>query len=261
MYIISATIFFLSRYSRDAVDRERGHSTESYSHEVHTFTNTAVLRHAPGGNLGLPAAPTAAPRPHSADFLEFERNHPLQGGGAGRGAAVPFADQTNRPGGGHHTGGRPKSQPPRPKSSIGELRRPADDFWSEQGYAQKMRESAYAYDPATASRSQSRAGRGASIGRSATTQEFGEATNVIGGGMNLNMSQMSHQSSGGGGGGGEDDGGFHPLQLSPARQGPDDAAGSQLPGGQLPPPVGCIGWLGQLIPGCSQVRPKCYKIK
>ena len=101
--------------------------------------------------------PQRVPRPHSADFLEFERNNPL--------GEIPMGNQTDA---GFQKAGQQMAprrggnsqhqQPPRPKSSIGDLRRQqSDDFWSEEVYAQKMRESAYVYDPAAAgSRSQSR---------------------------------------------------------------------------------------------------------
>lgn len=69
-------------------------------------------------------------RPHSADFLEYERSHPNNGFYPGQGSVTLRNDlQVAR------------SQPQRPKSCIGEKLRP-DDFWSEESYAQKMRESA-----------------------------------------------------------------------------------------------------------------------
>ena len=80
-----------------------------------------------------------AARPHSADFLEYERTHP------GRGGQAQQAERERRHG--------MKTQPQRPKSCIGEKIRPGD-FWSEEAYAQKMRESAFVMEPGP--RSQSR---------------------------------------------------------------------------------------------------------
>ena len=80
-------------------------------------------------------------RPHSADFLEYERTHP------GRGSQVPGQVERERRHG-------VKTQPQRPKSCIGEKIRPGD-FWSEEAYAQKMRESAFVLEP-PGPRSQSR---------------------------------------------------------------------------------------------------------
>ena len=126
-------------------------------------------------------APPRVPRPHSADFLEYERTNP----------APPAA----RPAPG------PRTQPQRPKSCIGEKVR-QDDFWSEEVYAQKMRES---------SRSASRASQPGRAG-------IPRATTLPG--------PLPAQAAG--------QAGFHPLQLSPARGGVETSAG--LPG-QLPPPV------------------------
>jgi hypothetical protein len=104
------------------------------------------------------------PRPHSADFLEYERSHPMMAQAQSHISQSVAATATGYGGqkAAHQVPRRGgAAQPPRPKSSIGELRsRQPDDFWSEEVYAQKMRESAYAYDPAAAAggRSQSRAG-------------------------------------------------------------------------------------------------------
>ena len=76
-------------------------------------------------------------RPHSADFLEYERNHPTTGQPARRSV---------------NTSSKP--QPQRPKSCIGQKIR-TEDFWSEEGYAKKMRESAFVFEQSN-SRSQSR---------------------------------------------------------------------------------------------------------
>ena len=81
------------------------------------------------------------PRPHSADFLEYERNHPVSSSRQARVSVSSTAD---------------KHQPQRPKSCIGEKIR-TEDFWSEEGYAQKMRESAFVYEQSQSGpRSQSR---------------------------------------------------------------------------------------------------------
>ena len=76
-------------------------------------------------------------RPHSADFLEYERNHPTTGQAPRRSV---------------NTSSKP--QPQRPKSCIGQKIR-TEDFWSEEGYAKKMRESAFVFEQSN-SRSQSR---------------------------------------------------------------------------------------------------------
>lgn len=82
------------------------------------------------------------PRPHSADFLEYERNHPT----TRQVRRSVNTDNTNPT----------KHQPQRPKSCIGEKIK-SEDFWSEEGYAQKMRESAFVYEQSQSnSRSQSR---------------------------------------------------------------------------------------------------------
>ena len=82
-------------------------------------------------------------RPHSADFLEYERSHPGRGGQPGQ----PGQGERERRHG-------VRTQPQRPKSCIGEKIRPGD-FWSEEAYAQKMRESAFVLEP-PGPRSQSR---------------------------------------------------------------------------------------------------------
>ena len=188
----------MTREQRHAANQEAFNTSDQQDPRQYNLGQPGDPRHL---NLGLPAAP---PRPHSADFLEFERSHPTSG-------TVTQTDQTVR-----SNYPRQRSQPPRPKSSIGEIRRP-DDFWSEQGYAQKMRESAHAYDPSQ-SRSQSRTGaQRASIARSTTLQNFSDQAAVPG--INLNMSHSEDSS-------------FHPLQLSPARHGDEE----HLPG-QLPPPA------------------------
>ena len=82
---------------------------------------------------------TKIPRPHSADFLEYERTHQQSVFYPGQTSVTLRSEPQNR------------HQPQRPKSCIGEKLRP-DDFWSEESYAQKMRESTRSQ-----SRSQSRA--------------------------------------------------------------------------------------------------------
>ncbi|XP_037070221.1 uncharacterized protein LOC119091519 [Pollicipes pollicipes] len=69
--------------------------------------------------LGAPGYPSA--RPHSADFLEWERR-------AGRHGARLLS---------------PSAGAPRPKSSLARYQPPAHDYWSEEGYANKMRQAAY----------------------------------------------------------------------------------------------------------------------
>ena len=64
----------------------------------------------------------APPRPHSADFLEWEQRH------------------SGRPSGG---GGRLPAAAARPKSSLARYQPPVNDYWSEEGYANKMRQAAY----------------------------------------------------------------------------------------------------------------------
>ena len=152
----------------------------------------------PPGGERVPLQPPGdrVPRPHSADFLEFERSHPVQ--------------EQYRVG----RGGR-RVQPPRPKSSIGEIRKP-EDFWSEEMYAQKMRESAVAYDPSgQGSRAQSRAGSRPPLTRSTTALGFTDQTVP-----QMNLSNLSNEN-------------FHPLQLSPTRD--PGYSDHQLPS-QLPPP-------------------------
>ncbi|KAK4289172.1 hypothetical protein Pmani_037846 [Petrolisthes manimaculis] len=79
------------------------------------------------------------PRPHSADFLEYDRKH--SGGGGDM--------WSYRRGSG---GDLPRHQDIRPKSSIGQNE---SDHWSEENYAQKMRQSSL-YHSHMHSRSSSR---------------------------------------------------------------------------------------------------------
>jgi hypothetical protein len=58
------------------------------------------------------------PRPHSADFLEYERNNSLVSASAATSPEQLQSQGKSREGGNH----RRHSQPPRPKSSIGEIR-------------------------------------------------------------------------------------------------------------------------------------------
>lgn len=67
------------------------------------------------------------PRPHSADFLEYDRRH------------GPLEMMSNRRGSGGDVLTSPP-QEPRSKSSVGYSQE--GDFWSEENYALKMRESA-----------------------------------------------------------------------------------------------------------------------
>ena len=90
-------------------------------HIIHQQQRAGPAHHAPERQQKIP-------RPHSADFLEYERNHPAT-------RHVKRSVNTSNT----HT------QPQRPKSCIGEKIR-TEDFWSEEGYAQKMRESAFVYE-------------------------------------------------------------------------------------------------------------------
>ncbi|XP_052131554.1 formin-J-like isoform X2 [Frankliniella occidentalis] len=73
------------------------------------------------------------PRPHSADFLDYDARRHEDG-----------MDITKSPEP-QVRGSRSQlnSQPPRPKSSLDIMRDPDNLYWSEEGYAQKMRQSAY----------------------------------------------------------------------------------------------------------------------
>ena len=65
----------------------------------------------------VPSGPDRVPRPHSADFLEYERNyqrHSETAVNSGQTAATGIAAKREN--------NRRHSQPPRPKSSIGEIR-------------------------------------------------------------------------------------------------------------------------------------------
>ena len=141
---------------------------------------------------GYPQKPTPVARPHSADFLEFERRHPLgaQSTNANnpellneevRGVFRPQINSTTPNRYAKHRGQGGNPQPPRPKSSI-EHRSPKisqdvmgyhDDStvndvamelsnydWSEEGYADKMRN----MDRQSRSRSQSRASQSHNFG-------------------------------------------------------------------------------------------------
>ena len=97
-----------------------------------------------------PAPAQKVARPHSADFLEYERSHPVSQVTPGHNGNV-----RNNP----HSRNHQQQQPQRPKSCIGEKIQRSDDFWSEEGYAQKMRESAFVVDvsgPGPGVRTQSR---------------------------------------------------------------------------------------------------------
>ena len=175
-----------------------GYSLEQrrYSDEVWQYTQQQQ-----GPGLGRPNQPPPAvhppppqarvPRPHSADFLEYEAE------GVQRQEEVTTSNRQ------HHR------QPQRPKSCIGEKVRP-DDFWSEEVYAQKMRESAgWQYDQREVPRPQSRGPR-ASVSRSTTAPVHPEYPEQA-----------------------------HPT-ISPARSGHNTSHSSQgdrsFPG-QLPPPA------------------------
>ncbi|XP_069946457.1 uncharacterized protein [Cherax quadricarinatus] len=92
--------------------------------------------------------PTGPPRPHSADFLDYDRRH---------GSSNMWS---YRRGSG---GDLPRHEETRPKSSVGQNE---SDHWSEENYAQKMRQSSL-YHSHMHSRSSARyspAGRGESPG-------------------------------------------------------------------------------------------------
>ena len=151
------------------------------------FENNQQARYPP--QQSYPPKSAQVPRPHSADFLEFERNHPLESEtnpqqelfNNENGEFIPQINSTtpnryakHRSQGGY-MGSNP--QPPRPKSSF-EHRAPklsqdetgfyddnqANDVavelsnydWSEEGYADKMRMT-------SRSRSQSRASQAHNI--------------------------------------------------------------------------------------------------
>ena len=109
------------------------HQDSQLAEEVATYNRRPV--HTNGGqHQGEEAGGhrQRAVRPHSADFLEYERTHQQGRGGQGQ------PERERRHG--------VKTQPQRPKSCIGEKIRPGD-FWSEEAYAQKMRESAFVLEP------------------------------------------------------------------------------------------------------------------
>ena len=171
-----------------------GYSAEQgqrYSEEVWQYNNQQQQS---ARSLGRQPEPRV-PRPHSADFLEYEAE------------GVQRRQETVN----NHSQVQQRQQPQRPKSCIGEKSRP-EDFWSEEVYAQKMRESAgWQYDGRERPQS-----RGAvaqprhSMARSSTAPALG------------------------------DQGSGHPLQLSPARHSHNTSQGSQVespPHYQLPPPA------------------------
>jgi len=154
------------------------------------------------------------PRPHSADFLEYERTHPE--------TRHRDTDVKKHP---------KKPQPQRPKSCIGEKVKP-DDFWSEEVYAQKMRESAFVYEQSS-SRSQSRASQPVRppMSKSSTmpvlfpSDPSKTPNNFYG--FSSDSSSVPDQQN------------FHPLQLSPARNSLHSEPGPHSPNfpPQLPPPA------------------------
>lgn len=153
------------------------------------------------------------PRPHSADFLEYERTHPDT-----RHRDTDVKKHTKKP------------QPQRPKSCIGEKVKP-DDFWSEEVYAKKIKESAFLYEQSS-SRSQSRASQPVRppMSKSSTMPVFPSdpsktPNNFFG--FSSDSSSVPDQQN------------FHPLQLSPARNSLHSEPGPISPNfpSQLPPPA------------------------
>lgn len=152
------------------------------------------------------------PRPHSADFLEYERTHPDT---QHRDPDMKSNKQTKKP------------QPQRPKSCIGEKVKP-DDFWSEEVYAQKMRESAFVYEQSS-SRSQSRASQPVRppMTKSSTMPGFPNDPSKTPNnfyGFSSDSSSVPDQQN------------FHPLQLSPARNSLHSEPSPNF-APQLPPPA------------------------
>jgi hypothetical protein len=165
-------------YSQD----QRRYSEEVWQHAQHQGRSLGR-----GGHQ--PLAQPRVPRPHSADFLEYEAE------------GVVRQQEPARP--------AQRSQPQRPKSCIGEKARP-EDFWSEEVYAQKMRESAgWQYDTREV-RSQSRGPRNSMNRSSAAFPDYPQEPAV------------------------------HPLQISPARTAHNTSQGSQGDqhlASQVPPPA------------------------
>eukprot|EP00094_Tigriopus_californicus_P005665 TCALIF_05460-PA protein Name:"Similar to PLEKHA5 Pleckstrin homology domain-containing family A member 5 (Homo sapiens)" AED:0.06 eAED:0.06 QI:44/1/0.71/1/0.83/1/7/0/1094 len=103
------------------------------------------------------------PRPHSADFLELDRNVvavPTQSSGGNNLNTTQYQSQTQTPHHylGNHVRRKQNPQPPRPKSSVDP--RMFDSSWSTEHYAEQMRNHASTYatgTPQQTPRSQSRA--------------------------------------------------------------------------------------------------------
>ena len=141
-------------YNNNYHHDQRRHSEEVWQYtqqQHHHHQQQQQQQHQNHNNVGHPQQ--RVPRPHSADFLEYEAE----------GVQRQEGFQPNQP--------PVHQQPQRPKSCIGEKVRP-DDFWSEEVYAQKMRESAgWQYDQRDTQRPQSRGPRN-SISRSSTAPDF-----------------------------------------------------------------------------------------
>ena len=171
-----------------------------HSEEVWHYTqqqSRSVVRGQPMPTDSTPTSlpQTRVPRPHSADFLEYEAE------------GVQRQEEPTR------SKHESRQQPQRPKSCIGEKQRP-DDFWSEEVYAQKMRESAgWQYDHREV-RSQSRGPQSRnSMSRSSTVSGFPD-----------HAQEQQFVS---------------PLQISPARNSHNTSQGSQFETSphQVPPPA------------------------
>merc|ERR1719469_538059 len=118
-----------------------------------------------------------------------------------------------------------KIQPPRPKSTIGSPLRKSDDFWSEEVYAQKMRESAFMYDQ-SGSRSQSRASHRPPIPRSSTAPLSGPLFKED------KQPPTNHTRANSS----VPDENMHPLQISPDRNSVQTEQSPRFPQ-QLTPPI------------------------
>ncbi|XP_043247529.1 serine/arginine repetitive matrix protein 2-like [Amphibalanus amphitrite] len=138
--VYNASVGSGSSRDRSRAGELRAHARESYASSAGRSTQMSgelctPPPAAPRGGYGHPGVypehgyppvdeygrgTAAPPRPHSADFLEWERN-------AGRPASA----------------GRLPAPAARPKSSLARYQPPANDYWSEEGYANKMRQAAY----------------------------------------------------------------------------------------------------------------------
>jgi len=191
--------------------QEDAHSHPQYPASDHLPPNHGLPLQ--NGHQGQLQDRQRVPRPHSADFLEYERTHPE--------TRHRDADVKKHP---------KKPQPQRPKSCIGEKVKP-DDFWSEEVYAQKMRESAFVYEQSS-SRSQSRASQPVRppMSKSSTMPVFPTNPSKTPNnfyGFSSDSSSVPDQQN------------FHPLQLSPARNSLHSEPGPHSPNfpPQLPPPA------------------------